>query len=292
TKDKLIAARDRCGFRPLCMGRLGDATVFASESCALDCLGATFERDIKPGEVISVDLQGNRTVLSDEWSHKMGLCVFELIYIARPDSVIDGMSVYRARLEMGKALYRQKPTKADIVCGVPDSGLDAALGYSLASGIRYASAFVKNRYTGRSFILPNQADRERTVNVKLNPLKEEVAGKSIVLVDDSIVRGTTSARIIKSLRKAGAKEIHLRISSPPFKHPCYFGTDIDSEENLIANKMDVEEIRKSIGADSLEYLSLENLLAIKHDGIDYCTGCFSGQYPIPVKGSGKDKFDD
>ncbi len=294
TPDKLVAARDKSGFRPLCMGKLGEATVFASESCAFDSIGATFVRDIAPGEVVSVDKAGNEIVLQQKTDGSCrGLCVFEMIYIARSDSFIDGLSVYEARLEMGRALYRQNPTEADIVCGVPDSGLDAALGYSLASGIPYAPAFVKNRYMGRSFIEPSQSSRERTVNIKLNPLRAQIEGKRIVLIDDSIVRGTTSARMIKPLRQMGAKEIHLRISSPPFKHPCYFGTDIDSEENLIANHKTVEEICKSIGADSLEYLDIENLLAIgKEKGIRYCDGCFTGKYPIPVSGSGKHKFDD
>ncbi len=293
TPEKLIAARDKCGFRPLCMGKLGGATVFASESCAFDCIGAEFVRDIAPGELVSIDRSGKEIKLCQKDTSCRGLCVFEMIYIARSDSFIDGMSVYNARLEMGRALYRQKPIDADFVCGVPDSGLDAALGYSLESGIPYAPAFVKNRYMGRSFIEPSQKMRERTVNVKLNPLKAQIEGKRIVLVDDSIVRGTTSERMIKPLRQMGAKEVHLRISSPPFKFPCYFGTDIDSSENLIANHMTVDEICKKIGADSLEYLDLKNLSEIgKKNGVKFCDGCFTGKYPIPVSGSGKHKFDD
>lgn len=293
TPEKLIAARDKCGFRPLCMGKLGGATVFASESCAFDCIGAEFVRDIAPGELVSIDRSGKEIKLCQKDTSCRGLCVFEMIYIARSDSFIDGMSVYNARLEMGRALYRQKPIDADFVCGVPDSGLDAALGYSLESGIPYAPAFVKNRYMGRSFIEPSQKMRERTVNVKLNPLKAQIEGKRIVLVDDSIVRGTTSERMIKPLRQMGAKEVHLRISSPPFKFPCYFGTDIDSSENLIANHMTVDEICKKIGADSLEYLDLKNLSEIgKKKGVKFCDGCFTGKYPIPVSGSGKHKFDD
>ncbi len=293
TPDKLIAARDKCGFRPLCMGKLNGGTVFASESCAFDCIGAEFVRDILPGELVSIDREGNvRTMRQKDLSCR-GLCVFEMIYIARSDSYIDGMSVYEARLQMGRALYRQKPVKADIVCGVPDSGLDAALGYSLESGIPYAPAFVKNRYMGRSFIQPSQKSRERVVNAKLNPLRAQIEGKSIVLVDDSIVRGTTSERMIKPLRQMGAKEIHLRISSPPFKHPCYFGTDIDSAENLIANHMTVDEICRKIGADSLEYLDLSNLAAIgKEKGVKFCNGCFTGEYPISVSESGKHMFDE
>ncbi len=293
TPDKLIAARDKCGFRPLCMGKLGNATVFASESCALDCIGATFVRDVEAGELVSVDLSGKVTSMHQKDTSCRGLCVFELIYIARSDSYIDGMSVYNARLEMGRALFRQRPVEADFVCGVPDSGLDAALGYSLESGIPFVPAFVKNRYMGRSFIQPSQASREHTVNIKLNPLRAQIEGKRIVLVDDSIVRGTTSERMIAPLRHMGVKEVHLRISSPPFKYPCYFGTDIDSTENLIANHMSVDEICKKIGADSLEYLDLDNLRAIgKAHNAPFCTGCFTGQYPIPVVGCGKHTFDD
>lgn len=295
TCNKVVAVRDKNGFRPLCMGKLGDATVFASESCAFDAIGAKFVRDVEPGEIISVDLSGEiksiKHVLS---SAKRGLCVFELIYFARPDSVIDGMSVYEARLAMGKALWLQQPTDADLVCGVPDSGLDAAYGYAKASGIPYGAAFVKNKYIGRSFIVPSQLKREETVNVKLNPLKASVEGKRIVLVDDSIVRGTTCKRTIKMLRDAGAKEIHMRISSPPFRHPCHFGIDIDSEDRLIANKTDVEGIRQMIGADSLVYMDLDRLMKIDlGTGVKFCNGCFSGKYPIDVgSATAKDKFDD
>lgn len=293
TPDKIIAARDKCGFRPLCMGRLQNATVFASESCALDCIGATKVRDVEPGELISVDKAGNVVVMHQKDKSCRGLCVFELIYIARSDSFIDGMSVYNARLAMGRALYRQKPTGADFVCGVPDSGLDAALGYSLESGIPFVPAFVKNRYMGRSFIQPTQGDREHTVNIKLNPLRAQIEGKSIILIDDSIVRGTTSERMIAPLRRMGVGKVHLRISSPPFKYPCYFGTDIDSAENLIANHMTKDEICRKIGADSLEYLDIDNLRAIGNaHGVPFCCGCFTGKYPIPVAAAGKHQFDD
>ena len=293
TPDKIVAARDKCGFRPLCMGKLGKATVFASESCAFDCIGADFVRDIEPGELISIDRSGKEKILKQKDTSCRGLCVFEMIYIARSDSFIDGLSVYNARLEMGRMLARQKPTKADFVCGVPDSGLDAALGYSLESGIPFAKKKKKNRYMGRSFIEPSQQVRERTVNAKLNPLRAQIEGKSIILVDDSIVRGTTSERMIKPLRDMGVKEVHLRISSPPFKHPCYFGTDIDSAENLIANHMTVDEICQKIGADSLEYLDMDNLTEIgAKKGIKFCTGCFTGKYPIEVSGGDKHKFDD
>lgn len=216
-----------------------------------------------------------------------------MIYFARPDSYIDGMSVYKARLEMGRALARQCPTDADIVCGVPESGFDAAYGYSMESGLPYGMAFVRNRYVGRSFILPSQVGRSRAVGLKLNPLRASIEGKRVILVDDSIVRGTTSARIIRSLRDAGAKEIHMRISAPPFVAPCFFGVDIDSKENLIANKYSVDEICKQIGADSLVYLDLDALTSITQGtDVTYCTGCFTDKYPIDVSGAGrKDKFD-
>ena len=291
TKDKLIAVRDRNGFKPLCMGKLGDATVFASESCALDALGATFVRDVRPGEVVSCDLKGNTTAYMLDNAAKSGLCVFEFVYFARPDSVIDGISVYDARVEMGRCLYRQKPTEADFVCGVPDSGLQAAQGYSMESGIPMAPAFVKNKYVGRSFILPDQIARENAVNIKLNPIKSSVAGKRIILIDDSIVRSTTSTRIIKMLRRAGAKEVHMHISSPPFKYECYFGTDIDDRDKLVANHYDVDGICKKIGADSLEYLSLENLCSIS-PSTRFCTGCFTGDYPAQVEPTLKNSFDD
>ncbi len=292
TKDKMIVARDPNGFRPLCVGRLGTSVVAASETCAFDSIGATYVRDIMPGEVCCFNLDGSSESLFRKPSER-ALCVFELIYFARPDSYIDCMSVYKARLEMGRALARQCPTEADIVCGVPESGFDAAYGYSMESGLPYGMAFVRNRYVGRSFILPSQGGRNRAVGLKLNPLKASIEGKRVILVDDSIVRGTTSARIIKSLRDAGAKEIHLRISSPPFVAPCYFGVDIDSKENLIANRASVEETRKIIGADSLVYLDLDELVKIDQGtGIKYCTGCFTDTYPIDVSGAGrKDKFD-
>ena len=290
TKDKLIAVRDRNGFRPLCMGRLGDAICFASESCALDSLGAEFVRDVKPGEVVSCDLKGNIKSLMLNDASRSGLCVFEFVYFARPDSVIDGISVYDARVQMGRALYRQCPIDADFVCGVPDSGLQAAQGYSLESGIPIAPAFVKNKYIGRSFILPDQVARENAVNVKLNPIRSTVKGKRIVLIDDSIVRSTTSTRIIKMLRNAGAKEVHMRISSPPFKYECYFGTDIDDRDKLVANHYDVKGICEKIGADSLEYLSVENLCAISPT-TSFCTGCFTGDYPAPITPTLKTAFD-
>jgi len=292
TGNHLYAMRDKNGFRPLCMGKLGSATVFASESCAFDAIGAEFIRDVEPGELIKVDQKGHISSKKKDVSKcKRGLCVFEFVYFARPDSVIDGISVHEARMKMGELLYHQQPIKADMVCGVPDSGISAAYGYAKASGIPYGSAFIKNRYVGRSFILPEQAKREKAVSVKLNPLKEAVKGKSIILIDDSIVRGTTSAKIIRSLREAGAKEIHFCISSPPFKYPCYFGTDVDSRENLIANKLDIEGIRKEIGADTLVFLSIENIMSIKFgQDISYCGGCFDGNYPIKIREPKEDKL--
>lgn len=292
TKDKLVVARDPNGFRPLCIGRLGSSIVVASETCAFDSIGATYVRDVQPGEVCSFHGDGSAESFYKK-PNARSLCVFEMIYFARPDSYIDGMSVYKARLEMGKALARQCRTDADIVCGVPESGFDAAYGYSMESGLPYGMAFVRNRYVGRSFILPSQVGRSRAVGLKLNPLRASIEGKRVILVDDSIVRGTTSAKIIKSLRDAGAKEIHLRISSPPFVAPCYFGTDIDSKENLIANFYTVEETCKKIGADSLVYLDVDRLTAITQGtDVKYCTGCFTDKYPIDVSGAGKkDKFD-
>ena len=290
-KDKMIAVRDRNGFRPLCMGRLGDAAVFASETCALDALGAEFVRDVKPGEMISCDTKGNISSFMLDNSSQSGMCSFEFVYFARPDSYIDGISVYEARVRMGRALYRQLPTEADYVCGVPDSGLQAAQGYSLESGIPMAPAFVKNKYIGRSFILPDQLRRESAVNTKLNPIRATVKGKRIVLIDDSIVRSTTSTRIIKMLRNAGASEVHMRISSPPFKYECYFGTDIDNRDNLIANKFDINGICEKIGADSLEYLTVENLRASISPDMSFCTGCFTGDYPAPVTPTLKNMFD-
>ena len=292
TRDKLIAARDPHGFRPLCIGKLGSATVVASETCALDSIGATYVRDVRPGEICSISRSGKcESIIAKKGNRS--LCVFELIYFARPDSYIDGMSVYKARLEMGRALARQCPTDADIVCGVPESGFDAAYGYSMESGVPYGMAFVRNRYVGRSFILPTQTGRSRAVGLKLNPLRASIEGKRVILVDDSIVRGTTSARIIRSLREAGAKEIHMRISAPPFIAPCYFGTDIDSKDNLIANKYSVDEICEKIGADSLVYLDVDRLTAIKQGtDVTYCVGCFTDKYPVDVSGAGrKDKFD-
>ena len=289
---KLIAARDPHGFRPLCMGTLGDGTVFASESCALDAIGATFVRDVRPGEVVVVDDAGVRS-LQMASPEKSALCVFEFIYFARPDSVIDGSSVHTARLRAGAFLALEHPVQADVVIGVPDSGIDAAIGYARQSGIPYGVGFIKNRYVGRTFIQPGQAERQNAVRIKLNVVGATVKGKRVVLIDDSIVRGTTSARIVSLLREAGASEVHMRLSSPPFRHPCYFGTDIDSTDTLIAANHSIEEIRELIGADSLGYLPVSCLNKLPdQSACGFCTGCFTGEYPVPPPAdAAKNKFE-
>lgn len=291
---KLIAARDPFGFRPLSLGKLGDAYVVASETCAFDSIGAEFVRDLLPGELIVIDENGVRSVTTHCGKEKSSMCVFEYVYFARPDSVIEGASVHRARLRAGEFLWQEHPVEADVVIGVPDSGLDAALGLSRESGIPYGVGFIKNRYVGRTFIQPNQADRTNSVKIKLNVVRDTVEGKRVILVDDSIVRGTTSKRIVNLIREAGAKEIHVRISCPPFKNPCFFGTDIDSRENLIACKMSIDEIAKEIGADTLGYLSVEGVrkIAGEEAKCGFCDACFTGNYPCPVpKEMPKDKFE-
>ena len=290
---KLVAVRDPHGFRPLCMGKLGDDYVFASESCALDVVGADFERDIQPGEIVTLY---NNEIKTESFrkDEKDGLCIFEYVYFSRPDSNIDGMNVHKFRELAGKYLAEQAPVEADFVAGVPDSGLDAALGYSKYSKIPYDIAFVKNKYIGRTFIQSTQNKRKSQVALKLNPIPSTVKDKRIILIDDSIVRGTTITRIIKTLRRAGAKEIHLRIASPAFLGVCYFGTDVTNKDGLIATKKSVEEIRQEIGADSLEYLSLENLRKIAEGSNmkGFCEGCFTSKYPIEVPDEiHKDKFE-
>lgn len=279
---KLIAARDENGFRPLCYGKTPDGRyIVASESCALDAIGAAYIRDIEPGEILVFDKNGIRSITDHCNKAPRSLCVFEYIYFARPDSVIDGCSVHTARMRAGAYLALEHPVEADIVIGVPDSGIDAAIGYSKQSGIPYELGFIKNKYIGRTFIAPGQESREDMVKIKLNPIADIAKGKRIVLIDDSIVRGTTSARIVKLLRDAGAKEVHMRVSAPPFLNPCYYGTDIDSREHLIACHNSVEQIADIIGADTLGYLSIENVKKIA-SGIDcagYCTACFDGKYP-------------
>lgn len=280
---KMVVVRDPNGYRPLCIGENDYGVAVASESCALDSCGFRFVRDVRPGEAVLIE---NGRVTHSEIclkASRRSLCVFEYVYFARPDSIIDGLSVYEARLNMGRELAREHPVEADLVCGVPDSGLEAAMGYALESGIPIGTGFVKNRYIGRSFIFPTQEQRENAVTMKLNPLRAAVEGKRVVLVDDSIVRGTTSERIVAAMRRAGAKEVHMRISAPPFRHTCYFGTDIDSEENLIANKLSIPEIREKIGADTLGYISVEGLLkACGKCGLELCAGCFTGDYATRV----------
>lgn len=280
--QKLIAARDPNGFRPLCIGKVDGSYVFASETCALDACGAEFVRDVEPGEVVVADRGGLRTVAAPSDGRK-SICVFEYIYFARTDSVLDGIGVYEARKEAGRLLARQNPVEADMVIGVPESGVDAAIGYSEESGIPFQKGIVKNTYIGRTFIKPSRSERERSVRIKLNALASSVKGKRVVMLDDSIVRGTTSARIVTMLKEAGAKEVHLRISSPPFLWPCYYGTDIPSKDDLIACKHTIEEIGKMSFADSIDFLRLENLPKMMGTQCaGYCDACFSGNYPAPV----------
>lgn len=293
---KLIAVRDPHGFRPLCYGTTKDGSVvFASESCALDAVGAKLVRDLKPGEIMVCDRNGLRSIEDHVGEAKPSVCVFEYIYFARPDSVIDGASVHEARVRAGAFLALEHPVQADVVIGVPDSGLDAALGYAKQSGIPYGIGMLKNKYIGRTFISPGQAAREDLVKIKLNPIAETIRGKRVVLIDDSIVRGTTSARIVRLVREAGATEVHFRVSAPPFLNPCYYGTDIDSRENLIACHHTVDEIAEFIGADSLGYLSVENALKLAA-GNDaegrFCSACFDGKYPTEVPSeTSKDRFE-
>ena len=281
---KLIGARDPFGFKPLCIGKRENAYILASESCALDTIGAEFIRDVEPGEIVTITpdhgIQSDRSMcFSGEEQHKTARCIFEYIYFGRPDSYMDGVSIYHSRIQAGRYLAMDSPVEADLVVGVPESGNAAALGYSLESGIPYGTAFVKNGYVGRTFIKPKQSSRESSVRVKLNVLREAVEGKRVIMIDDSIVRGTTSDRIVRMLREAGAKEVHMRVSSPPFLHPCYFGTDVPEREQLIAHNRSVDEICRIIGADSLGYLRLERLSEMV-DGLPVCRGCFTGEYPL------------
>ncbi len=289
---KLIGARDPYGFRPLCIGKRDNAYVLASETCALDAIGAEFVRDVKPGEIVTISPKNG--IESDETLCGLhaAKCIFEYIYFARPDSYVDGISVYNSRIMAGKILSQMHPAKADIVVGVPDSGNAAALGFSLQSGIPYGTAFVKNSYVGRTFIKPKQSARESSVKIKLNVLKEVVRGKRVVMVDDSIVRGTTSERIVRMLKNAGATEVHVRISSPPFLFPCYFGTDVPSCDQLIAHEHTIEQICDMIGADSLGYLDGERLNELIEGDTGYCDACFSGNYPVePPKEDIRGEFD-
>ena len=277
---KLVAVRDPFGFKPLCIGKRDSAYIIASESCALDTIGAEFIRDVRPGEIVTVTQAGLTSDCSRCRSEEeQARCVFEYIYFARPDSHIDGISVYASRVMAGRFLAKDSPVDADLIVGVPESGNAAALGYSIESGIPYGTAFVKNSYVGRTFISPKQSARETGVQIKLNVLSDVVRGKRLVLIDDSIVRGTTSDRIVSMLKEKGAREVHMRVSSPPFLWPCYFGTDVPEREELIAYNRSVEEIRQAIGADSLAYLKNERLPQIA-GGRSVCTGCFDGRYPM------------
>ena len=278
--QKLIAARDPYGFRPLCLGETEDGYVVASESCALDAAGATFVRDIKPGEIVVISEEG-LTSIQTEAKEKSTLCSFEFIYFARPDSVIEGASVHGARLRAGAFLALEHPVQADVVVGVPDSGIDAAIGYARQSGIQYGQGFVKNRYIGRTFIQPGQRQRQDSIRIKLNVVASTVKDKRVVLVDDSIVRGNTSKVIVGLLKEAGAKEVHLRLSSPPFLYPCFYGTDIDSSEHLLAYNHTIEEMRQMIGVDSIGFLSTDAVsMLAENASCGFCDACFTGNYPL------------
>ncbi|WDV46210.1 amidophosphoribosyltransferase [Clostridiaceae bacterium M8S5] len=285
--NQLIGVRDPHGLRPLCIGKLSDGYVLASESCVLDTIGAEFYRDVEPGEIIIIDKNGMQSYKSDKWCKK-NLCIFELIYFARPDSTIDGINMYLFRSRTGKILAKEAPVDADIVISVPDSGTPAAIGYAEESGIPYGIGLIKNKYIGRTFIQPNQEMREQGVKIKLNVLKQNIEGKRVIMVDDSIVRGTTSKRIVEMLKKAGAKEVHVRVSSPPVAYSCHFGIDTPYRNQLVGANNTVEEIRELIGADSLAYISLEGLSKAGGDQ-GFCKACFNGDYPmeVPLEGNNK-----
>lgn len=277
---KLIGCRDPFGMRPLVLGKVGDSYVLASETCALDGVGAEFIRDIEPGEIVVIDKDGLRSIKDHCGKVKPRFCIFEYVYFARPDSVVEGLSVHEARKRAGRELAKEHAVEADLVIGVPDSGLDAALGYAEESGIPYGVGLIKNRYIGRTFISPTQQEREIGVKIKLNVLKSAVKGKRVVMIDDSIVRGTTCAKLVKMLKDAGAKEVHMRVCSPKFLWPCYYGTDVPDKEYLIACKHSTEEIRDMIGADSLGYLSIEGIHKIGEGAnTTFCDACFTGDYP-------------
>ncbi|MEL7610501.1 MAG: amidophosphoribosyltransferase [Bacillota bacterium] len=290
--SKLIAVRDPSGFRPLCIGVKDGAFMFASESCALSSVGAQFLRDVEPGEIVVADKNGMRSITEHCKSRRTSLCVFEMIYFARPDSVIDGSSVHVARQRAGAFLALEHPVQADVVIGVPDSGIDAAIGYSRQSGIPYGLGFIKNKYIGRTFIQPTQAGREDQVRIKLNTIASTVSGKRVVLIDDSIVRGTTCARIVQLLRDAGATEVHMRSSAPKFLYPCYYGTDIDSQEKLIAWNHTDEEMMEMLNIDSIGFLSTSNVTKLAdHTSLGFCTACFTGEYPAETpRKPGKNKY--
>ena len=284
TKDTLIAVRDPLGIRPLCLGKLNGGWIVASESCALDHLGAEYLREMEPGEVVVIDSNGLRTATWSGGTGRRALCVFELIYFARPDSVMEGQLVHSVRQHLGAQLAREHPVEADLVIGIPDSSTAAAVGYAQESGIPYSEGLVKNRYVGRTFIEPEQRLRDLGVRQKFNTLVEVIQGKRLVVVDDSIVRGTTTPHVVNLLRKGGAKEVHMRVCAPPIKHPCFMGVDMASREELLAANKTPDEIRSIVGADSLGYLSVQGLMEVVggSDG-GFCDACFTGNYPVPVQ---------
>ena len=291
TADKLIAVRDPYGIRPLCLGTIDDDVVVASESCALDAVGANFLRDVKPGEIVVIDSNGIQSHMMENIPKKSALCIFEYVYFARHDSIIDGCSVYHARQEAGRLLAKYYGVEADIVAGVPDSANVAARAYAEESGIPFVEALAKNRYVGRTFIQPDQRQRENSLNVKMNALRANIRGKRLIIIDDSIVRGTTMRKIIKMLRDAGAKEVHIRICSPIVKHPCHLGIDIQTYSQLIGAYRDENQICKCIGADSVRYLSVEHLVeSCKKSNLNFCLGCFTGEYPYPMDDNETDKL--
>jgi amidophosphoribosyltransferase len=285
SENSLIGIRDPHGIRPLCLGKYNGSYVISSESCALDTIEAEFIRDIEPGEIVVIDKDGVKSIKTQK--REKSLCIFEFVYFARPDSTIDGINVYDARWRAGQELAQEQPAEADLVIGVPDSGTICAMGYAQASGIPFGIGLIKNRYVGRTFIKPTQASRIIGVKLKLNPMSQVIEGKRVVMVDDSIVRGTTCGQIVKMLKDAGAKEVHVRVSSPPVKYSCYFGIDTSTPKELIGAKLNIEEIKKFIGADSLGYLSQEGLIKATNAKGKFCSGCFSGKYPVQVTGEGK-----
>lgn len=291
TADKLIAVRDPYGIRPLCIGTQDDDFVVASETCALDAVGANFLRDVKPGEIVVIDGSGVKSYMMDNLPDKSCMCIFEYVYFARHDSIMDNCSVYEARKEAGKILAKYYPVEADLVSGVPDSANVAARGYAEESGIPFVEALAKNRYVGRTFIQPDQRQRENSLNVKMNALRANIRGKRVIIIDDSIVRGTTMRKIIKMLRDAGAAEVHIRICSPIIKHPCHLGIDIQTYSQLIGAYKNEDQICKSLGADSVRYLTIEQLVeTCKGANVGFCLGCFNGQYPYPLDDYEADKL--
>lgn len=281
TPQEIIGIRDPHGFRPLSLGKLGNAWVLSSETCAFDLIGAKFERDVRPGEIVVINKDGLRSIIAFPEHSRHAFCIFEYVYFARPDSILGGSSVYKARVEMGRQMARENPVDADIVVPIPDSGNCAALGFSLESGIPFEMAFVRNHYVGRSFIQPSQLVRDLNVKIKLNLIKDLVKGKRVVIIDDSIVRGTTCKRRVMNLKKAGAKEVHVRVSCPPHRHPCVYGIDFPDESQLMAANHTIEEIRDFLHADSLAYLSLEGMVKATGQPIDsFCLACFNGDYPV------------